>query len=88
MSVPVASVPSMIIDCETCTVRGVACADCVVTFLTIPLRAGVRDGPRPAVTAAGPGAAGAIDLEPDEQAALGVLAACGLVPPLRLERVV
>jgi hypothetical protein len=28
----------MLIDCGTCTVRGDACADCVVTFLTIPVR--------------------------------------------------
>jgi hypothetical protein len=29
----------MMIDCDTCTVRGDACSDCVVTFLTIPVRA-------------------------------------------------
>ena len=28
----------MIIDCDTCTARAAACADCVVTFLTIPVR--------------------------------------------------
>ncbi|WP_199424289.1 hypothetical protein [Actinotalea solisilvae] len=33
----------MIIDCGTCTVRGDACADCVVTFLTIPVRAATAD---------------------------------------------
>jgi hypothetical protein len=27
----------MIIDCESCTMRGDACTDCVVTFLTIPV---------------------------------------------------
>jgi hypothetical protein len=31
----------MMIDCGRCTVRGDACADCVVTFLTIPV--GVPD---------------------------------------------
>ena len=44
----VASVRRMIIDCDTCTVRGAACADCVVTFLTIPVRG------RTGVPAAGP----------------------------------
>ncbi|MFV0634714.1 hypothetical protein [Demequina sp.] len=28
----------MIIDCDTCDVRGKACGDCVVSFLTIPVR--------------------------------------------------
>lgn len=37
------SVRGMIIDCGTCTVRGDACADCVVTFLTIPVRAGAGE---------------------------------------------
>jgi hypothetical protein len=43
------SVRGMIIDCGTCTVRGDACADCVVTFLTIPVRSGApAAGPRAA----------------------------------------
>jgi len=29
----------MLIDCEACTVRPAACSDCVVTFLTVPVRA-------------------------------------------------
>ncbi|WP_200808344.1 hypothetical protein [Demequina sp. NBRC 110055] len=29
----------MKIDCDTCEVRGKACGDCVVSFLTIPVRA-------------------------------------------------
>jgi len=37
----VASVVGMMIDCGRCTARGDACADCVVTFLTIPV--GVPD---------------------------------------------
>jgi len=28
----------MIIDCDTCEVRGAACGDCVVTFFTIGVR--------------------------------------------------
>ncbi|MGV8978716.1 MAG: hypothetical protein ACOH17_11780 [Cellulomonas sp.] len=66
----------MIIDCDSCTVRGAACADCVVSFLTVPVRAG----------AAGPTATAPIDLDVAERGAIGVLAASGLVPPLRLER--
>lgn len=55
----------MIIDCDTCRVRGPACGDCVVTVLLGPR------GARP-------------DLDVAEQRAIGVLAASGLVPPLRL----
>ncbi|WP_028046513.1 hypothetical protein [Cellulomonas sp. URHE0023] len=57
----------MIIDCDTCTERGAGCADCVVTFLTIPVRS---RSPSP--------------LDAGEQKAIEVLAACGLVPPLRM----
>lgn len=38
MSVVPSSVTVMMIDCDTCTARGDACSDCVVTFLTIPVR--------------------------------------------------
>ena len=58
----------MLIDCDTCQVRGPACGDCVVTFLTIPVR---------------PGAADPV-LDDAEQAAVAVLAEGGLVPPLRM----
>jgi hypothetical protein len=56
----------MLIDCDRCTMRDIACADCVVTVLLGP-----------------PGAARA-GFDADEEAALGVLADSGLVPPLRL----
>ncbi|AEE46304.1 hypothetical protein [Cellulomonas fimi] len=70
----------MIIDCDSCAVRGTDCADCVVTFLTVPVRPRVVAG-----TARGPdAAAGAVELDAGEQHAIGVLAASGLVPPLRL----
>jgi hypothetical protein len=59
----------MLIDCDTCTVRGLACGDCVVTVLI---------GAPP--TVAGDG----VDLDGAEQAAIAVLADSGLVPPLRL----
>lgn len=54
----------MLIDCDTCQVRGPACGDCVVTFLLGMPRSGELDG--------------------DDRAAIAVLAASGLVPPLRL----
>jgi hypothetical protein len=59
----------MLIDCDTCAVRGPACEDCVVTVLlgAPPARSG--DG---------------MELDGAEQAALAVLAGSGLVPPLRL----
>jgi hypothetical protein len=60
----------MVIDCDTCAVRGPACGDCVVTVLL-----GSRPDRLP-----GPGA----ELDPAEQAAIAVLATSGLVPPLRL----
>ena len=79
MSVAAASVRGMIIDCDTCTQRATACADCVVTFLTIPVRA-----PAPVTTTG----AGSVELDAAEQHAIDVLAASGLVPPLRLVRAV
>ncbi len=89
------SVRGMIIDCGTCTVRGDACADCVVTFLTIPVRAEAGPpgrGPAPAVASGGPPqardrTATAVDLDEAERAAIAVLAGSGLVPPLRLRAV-
>ncbi len=74
MSVAVATVRLMIIDCDTCTAGPAACADCVVSFLTVPI------GPARGVV-------GTVDLDAGEQRAIGVLAASGLVPPLRLERI-
>jgi len=62
----------MLIDCDTCAVRGLACPDCVVTVLL---------GAPPA--AAGDG----VELDGPEQAAIAMLAGSGLVPPLRLRPV-
>lgn len=55
----------MHIDCDSCTVRGAACSDCVVTVLL-----GMPEH--------------RVEWDDTEQHALGVLAASGLVPPLRL----
>lgn len=60
----------MIIDCDSCEVRGPACTDCVVTFLTIPMR------PRMKATH--------LKVDDDQVAAMEALAAAGMVPPLRL----
>ena len=60
----------MKIDCGRCEMRGTGCDDCVVTVL----------GPR---NAAGASAAASGYLGEAEVKALGVLAAAGMVPPLR-----
>lgn len=54
-----------LVDCGSCTVRGVACRDCFVSVLLGPVGRG-------------------FELVEEEHRALGVLAAAGLVPPLRL----
>jgi len=38
MSVAITIVFYMIIDCDSCVMRGPACEECVVTFMTIPVR--------------------------------------------------
>jgi hypothetical protein len=59
----------LIIDCDTCTVRGVGCDDCVVTaLLDLDTQYAHED----------------LELDPDEARALDVLASGGLLPPLRL----
>jgi hypothetical protein len=64
----------LIIDCDTCAVRGRACDDCVVTvLLDLPGRA--TDGALGEALVA---------LDPAEAQALDALAAGGLLPPLRL----
>lgn len=55
----------MLIDCDTCRMRDIACGDCVISLLL--------GAPQDSA-----------DLDSDEAVALGVLAAGGLAPPLRL----
>jgi hypothetical protein len=64
----------MIIDCDTCEVRGKECDDCVVTFLTIPVR-----GQRP-----NPGHSDVVNMDDAQAAAVSAMSDGGLVPPLRL----
>jgi hypothetical protein len=75
MSDPLPTVESMIIDCDSCEVRGKACGDCVVSFLTIPVRA-----PAPAQPVHD------VPMDADQAAAVEALVQGGLVPPLRLVR--
>jgi hypothetical protein len=63
----------VLIDCDTCAVRGAACGDCVVTVL---LGEGDDAGTAPG--------SGPTELDERERIALATLADAGLVPPLRL----
>jgi hypothetical protein len=71
----------MLVDCNTCPVRHVRCADCMVTALTaVPLAP--RESPRPVLTEAGAGDAGAtplLALDRAERRAVSVLLGAGLV---------
>ena len=60
----------MLIDCDRCAMRDIACSDCVVTMLL--------DGPANAAGAGGP------ELDDDEVRAVEALSEAGLVAPLRL----
>lgn len=74
----------VLIDCDTCTVRGLACEDCVVTVLLRAPTGEDVDGVQPG---GGPGAGPGVELDGAERAAIAVLAGSGLVPPLRMQRV-
>ena len=59
---------TVLIDCDSCAMRGLACGDCVVTMLLgSPSETGTS-----------------IDLDDAERMAVDLLAAGGLVSPLRL----
>jgi hypothetical protein len=66
----------MIIDCDQCTLRGLACANCAVTFITSDLLPG---GPVAGAAVVGHGA----ELDAAELRALSALANAGMIPPLR-----
>ncbi|MEJ2889040.1 hypothetical protein [Actinomycetospora aeridis] len=74
----------MLIDCDTCAVRDVACHDCVVgVLLGTPTVPAAGDGTvRP--SDAPPGGPLPLEFGPVEQRALEVLADHGLIPRLRL----
>ncbi len=83
----------MIIDCDTCTARGDACGDCVVSFLTISVRDSAhantalanteRESEREDGNIAFPSAAAVLAIDDDQARAVSALAASGLVSPLR-----
>lgn len=68
----------MLVDCQTCPVRGVHCPDCMVTALTrIPM---------PSLKAVATGGDDALPLDPAERRAVAVLAAAGLVDRREAQR--
>jgi hypothetical protein len=89
----------MLIDCDTCTVRGHGCSDCVVTVLLgappgrradpvvlslLPRTRALAAAPeRPAGDSAPPPAGVVVDFDEVERRAVRALAEGGLVPPLR-----
>ncbi len=77
----------MLIDCDACAVRGPACSDCVVSVLlagpAVHASTHHHAGPAPGGDP-GAGVPTPAELDAAEQAAIAVLAGCGLVPPLRL----
>jgi hypothetical protein len=75
----------VIIDCERCEVRDIACGDCVVGVLLGMPGVPSRDVPVTAVVS-GPSGAAEVQLDAAERRALEVLADQGLIPRLRLVR--
>jgi hypothetical protein len=70
----------VIIDCESCAVRDLACGDCVIGVLL-----GAPGSREPASAGADvPSGAPKVQLDAPERRALDVLAEQGLVPKLRL----
>lgn len=59
----------MLVDCDTCAVRGSACGECVLTVLWGLPGDGADTDP--------------VRLDGDDRRALAVLADAGLAPPLR-----
>lgn len=75
----------MIIDCERCEVRDIACGDCVVGVLLGMPGVPPREAPVTAVVS-GPSGASEVQLDAAERRALEILADQGLIPRLRLVR--
>ena len=73
----------MLVDCQTCPVRDVHCADCMVTALTVtPLRSGARTSGAGRTDPVGrpPGVASTtVPLDRAERRAVSALLAAGLV---------
>jgi len=72
----------MVIDCDTCVVRGLACGDCVVSVLL-----GHPATPAPArAHSTVPDEGTVVEIDADERRALDALADAGMVPRLQLVR--
>jgi hypothetical protein len=69
----------MLIDCQTCVARDIACHDCVVTVLLSTSAPSARGPGR--VQRPGPAP---VEIDDDAREAIAHLAGAGLVPPLRL----
>lgn len=70
----------MIVDCDSCAVRGNACGDCVIgVLLGVPTPRGAETN-----RSGEPPGAPIVQLDAPERRALDVLAEQGLVPRLRL----
>ncbi len=74
----------MIIDCDTCEVRGSACGDCVIGVLLGAPEPRATSGPPGRHADGVPPGASIVQLDAPEQRALDVLADQGLIPRLRL----
>jgi len=88
VSDPVPSLARMVIDCDSCQMAGLACHDCVVTVLlgTPEVRQGYEEAPEQAGGESCETIGEPVHLADDHARAIEVLAAGGLVPPLRLQR--
>lgn len=71
----------MLIDCDDCAVRDLACGDCVVTVLLAGTA--TASDPEGSDRPLGPAIRG-VEVDDGERRALAVLADSGLVPRLRL----
>lgn len=67
----------MIIDCDSCIVREIACHDCVVSSILTakPVDAHKHDVSEVEITE--------VEITEDEKAVIALLSSRGLVPPLR-----
>lgn len=74
----------MIVDCDSCEVRGNACGDCVIGVLLGVPGVPARRPEEVALAGGGPPGASTVQLDAPERRALDVLADQGLVPRLRL----
>lgn len=74
---------AMLIDCDSCAVRNLACGDCVVTVL-LGMPSTTPGEPDEVLTEQADVRLTRVELDGLDRAAIAVLAGQGLVPPLRL----